>query len=155
MTPEEKFTRLIGEITSTIAGRPLDTRLESELNARFPPDGPYVASIAQACGEAIAAGWMCNRENGGIRYGRVAKPGPVTHDFSIDVVEMPALSGVEAIANGEIDLIMPLEAGARFDDRPGGWLVYGPGSAHRPTVSGGRARVLYLLPKGAIEFTKD
>jgi hypothetical protein len=28
-------------------------------------------------------------------------------------------------------------------------------SAHRPTVSGGRARVLYLLPKGAIEFTKD
>ncbi len=123
MTPEEKFTRLIGEITSAIAGRPLDTQLESELNARFPPDGPYVASIAQACGEAIAAGWMCNRENGGIRYGRVAKPGPVTHDFSIDVVEMPALAGPHhRHPNGEIDLIMPLEAGARFDDRPGGWL---------------------------------
>ena len=29
-----------------------------------------------------------------------------------------------------------------------------PGSAHRPTVAAGRALVLYLLPQGAIEFTK-
>jgi hypothetical protein len=29
-----------------------------------------------------------------------------------------------------------------------------PGSAHRPTVSQGRALVLYLLPDGRIEFTK-
>lgn len=156
MTPEEKFAHLIGEVTSTIAGRPLDAQLGLELNRRFPPDGQHVASIAQACGDAIAAGWMCNRENGGIRYGRVAKPGPVTHDFSIDVVEMPALAGPHhRHPNGEIDLILPLETGARFDGHPAGWLVYGPGSSHRPTVSGGRARVLYLLPKGAIEFTKD
>jgi len=32
--------------------------------------------------------------------------------------------------------------------------VYAPGSAHRPTVSSGRALVLYLLPQGQIEFTK-
>jgi hypothetical protein len=30
-----------------------------------------------------------------------------------------------------------------------------PGSAHRPTVSQGRALVLYLLPNGKIDFTKD
>jgi len=35
------------------------------------------------------------------------------------------------------------------------WLVYGPGSAHSPTVAHGRALVLYLLPQGAIEFTKS
>ena len=29
--------------------------------------------------------------------------------------------------------------------------VYGPGTAHRPTVRGGRALVLYLLPEGAID----
>jgi hypothetical protein len=54
---------------------------------------------------------------------------------------------------GEIDLIMPLTPGARFDDCPAGWCVYEPGSAHRPTVSQGRALVLYLLPQGAIQFT--
>jgi hypothetical protein len=155
MTPEE-FARMVSEVTATIAGRALDAQLESELNARFAPGGPVVARIAQACRDAIAAGWMCNRESGAIRYGRVAKPGPVTHEFSIDVVEMPALAGPHhRHPNGEIDLILPLEPEARFDGRPAGWLVYGPGSAHRPTVSGGRAQVLYLLPQGAIEFTKD
>jgi hypothetical protein len=55
---------------------------------------------------------------------------------------------------GEIDLIMPLDEPAMFDGHPAGWLVYGPDSAHRPTVSGGSALVLYLLPEGAIEFTR-
>jgi hypothetical protein len=156
MTPEEKFAHLVGEVTSTIAGQALDAQLESQLNTRFPPDGPLVARIARACREAIAAGWMCQREGGGIRYGRVTKPGPVTHDFSIDVVQMPVLAGPHhRHPNGEIDLIFPLEDGARFDGRAAGWLVYGPGSAHRPTVTGGCAQVLYLLPQGAIEFTKD
>ena len=54
----------------------------------------------------------------------------------------------------EIDLIMPLDEGAQFDGRPAGWLVCPPGSAHRPTVTGGRALVLYLLPEGSITFTR-
>ena len=54
---------------------------------------------------------------------------------------------------GEIDLVMPLDADACFDGRAAGWLVYPPGSAHRPTVSQGRALVLYLLPAGQIQFT--
>ena len=37
--------------------------------------------------------------------------------------------------------------------RPAGWIGYPPGSAPRPTVSLGRALVLYLLPAGAIQFT--
>jgi hypothetical protein len=49
---------------------------------------------------------------------------------------------------------MPLTEHAQFDGRGAGWLVYGPDTAHSPTVSGGRALVLYLLPGGAIEFTK-
>ncbi len=56
--------------------------------------------------------------------------------------------------NGEIDLIMPLAGDAKFDGRGAGWLVYGPDSSHSPTVSGGRALVLYLLPQGAIEFAR-
>ena len=54
---------------------------------------------------------------------------------------------------GEIDLIMPLTAGATFDGHPAGWCVYEAGSAHSPTVNAGQALVLYLLPQGAIQFT--
>ena len=57
--------------------------------------------------------------------------------------------------SGEIDLIMPIDGAAQFDGRPAGWLVCPPGSAHKPTVSNGRALVLYLLPNGAIEFTQQ
>lgn len=42
---------------------------------------------------------------------------------------------------------------AEFDGHGAGWLASGADSAHPPTLSGGRARVLYLLPQGAIEFT--
>ena len=33
-------------------------------------------------------------------------------------------------------------------------VVCAPGSAHRPTVSKGRALVLYFLPDGRIDFTR-
>ena len=114
-----------------------------------------VRDVLAACRAGIDEGWMCNREAGGIRYGRVVKPGPATHGFSVDVVEMNDVAGPHhRHPNGEVDLVMPLEGDARFDGHGAGWVVYGPGSAHRPTVSGGKALVLYLLPDGAIEFTK-
>ncbi|MGB0129105.1 MAG: DUF4863 family protein, partial [Rhodocyclaceae bacterium] len=112
-------------------------------------------AIFDACRAAIAEGWMCEREAGGIRYGRVIRPGPGTDGFSVDVVDMNEIAGPHhRHPNGEIDLVMPLTEGAQFDGRGAGWVVYAPESAHRPTVSGGRALVLYLLPDGAIEFTR-
>src|SRR5690606_8542127 len=102
----------------------------------------------------VEAGWMCNREAGGLRYGRVLKATDATHGFSVDVVDMQDIAGPHhGHPNGEIDLIMPLTPDARFDSRPAGWLVYEAGSAHRPTVTHGRALILYLLPQGAIQFT--
>ncbi|HEX2492245.1 MAG TPA: DUF4863 family protein [Steroidobacter sp.] len=150
---QDQFSNLIAGLTATIANRPLDAALEADLNARFPPDGAIVSAISAACRDGIAAGWMCKREAGGIRYGRVIKPTPSTHGFSVDVVEMDNVAGpFHAHPNGEIDLVMPLDAGAQFDGRGAGWTVYGPGSAHSPTVTQGRAWVLYLLPDGAIDF---
>ncbi|HEY3180053.1 MAG TPA: DUF4863 family protein [Casimicrobiaceae bacterium] len=150
-----QFTDLVATITHRIAGKPVDANLESELNATYPADSALFRDVFQACRAGIAAGWICNREAGGIRYGRVVKSGPATHGFSIDVVEMNDIAGPHhRHPNGEIDLVMPLEGNARFDGRGAGWMVYGPGTAHRPTVSGGKALVLYLLPDGAIEFTK-
>jgi hypothetical protein len=154
MTPEE-FTGLIAGITARIAGRTLDAQVEALLNAEFHADGPAFNRVFEACKDGIAAGWMCNREGGGIKYGRVIKPGDAIHGFSVDVVEMGDCKGPHhRHPNGEIDMIMPLDANAKFDGRGKGWLVYPAGHAHNPTVSEGRALVLYLLPQGAIEFTK-
>jgi len=152
---QEQFAQLMASITARIAGRTLDATLEDDLNRTLPPHGAVVRSVVDACSAGIAAGWMCNREHAGIKYGRVVKPGPATHGFSVDVVEMDDVAGGHhRHPNGEIDLIMPIDAAATFDGRGAGWLVYPPGSAHVPTVTGGKAWVLYLLPQGAIEFTK-
>jgi hypothetical protein len=154
MTPDQ-FRELITPITARIQGKPLDKQLEAELNSTFPANSATFAAIRTACDAAIAAGWMCNREAGGIKFGRVIKPTPDTHGFSVDVVDMRDIKGPHhRHPGGEIDLIMPLTPDAKFDGRGAGWLVYGAGSAHSPTVSDGAALVLYLLPQGAIEFTK-
>ncbi|HEX6136229.1 MAG TPA: DUF4863 family protein [Casimicrobiaceae bacterium] len=153
MTPET-FTDLIATIARRIEGKPLDKQLEAELNDSFPPNGPAYREVFEACRAGVAAGWICNREAGAIRFGRVVNPGEATRGFSVDVVEMEDVSGPHhRHPNGEIDLVMPLTPAAKFDGRGAGWLVYGPDSAHSPTVSGGKALVLYLLPQGAIEFT--
>lgn len=46
-------------------------------------------------------------------------------------------------------------AGRPLDAALDAWLnaEHGPGSAHPPTVAGGRALVLYLLPEGRIVFS--
>jgi hypothetical protein len=151
----EEFTNQIAGITGRIAGRPLDGALDAWLNAEIPADGSEFQRIFEACQAGIAAGWMCNREAGGIKFSRVIKPGDAIHGFSVDVVVMDSLKGPHhRHPNGEIDMIMPLDAGAQFDGRNKGWLVYPAGHAHHPTVTGGKAIVLYLLPDGAIEFTK-
>jgi hypothetical protein len=150
-----QFEQLIAGLTGTIAGQALDDALAARLNAEHGPGTATYEAIFAACREGVRAGWICNREGGGIKYGRVLKAGDATHGYSVDVVDMQDLAGPHHIhPNGEIDLIMPLTPGARFDGHPAGWCVYGPGSAHHPTVSEGRVLVLYLLPQGAIQFTR-
>lgn len=150
----DDFQALISDLTSQLEGVALDDELAVQLNKVFPAGSPTFNSIFEACREGVAAGWMCEREADGIRFGRVFKATPELHGFSVDVVEMKDCVGPHHVhPNGEIDLVMPLEGDARFDGQSAGWKVYGPGSAHRPTVRGGRAYVLYLLPQGAIQFT--
>lgn len=150
----EAFTGRVAEVTAAIAGLPLDKTLEQRLNAEFPAGGEFFREIRQACEDAIATGWMCQQGEGSRKFGRIVQPGAATHNFSIDVVDITDLVGPHhRHPTGEIDMIMPLTPGARFDGRAEGWLVYPPDSAHRPTVSAGRALILYLLPNGEIEFS--
>ncbi len=154
MTPDE-FRVQLADLTARIAGRPLDAALDAWLNRELGPGTASWQALKAACQAGVAEGWLCQREGGGIRYGRIFKPAPDLHGFSVDVVDMADCAGPHHVhPNGEIDLIMPIEGDARFDGRPAGWLVCPPGSAHHPTVAGGRALVLYLLPDGAIHFTR-
>ncbi len=148
------FREQIAALAAQLADRALDDELDDWLNREHGPDSSTYRALRQSCEAGVTEGWLCQREGGGIRYGRVFKPADDLQGFSVDVVDMNDIAGPHhAHPNGEIDLIMPMDASATFDTRGAGWLVCPPGSAHRPTVSGGRALVLYLLPQGKIEFS--
>ncbi|MGQ9370428.1 4-hydroxylaminobenzoate lyase [Azospirillum sp. ST 5-10] len=152
---KDAFKTLVRSVTDRIAGRPLDGGLETFLNETFPPDGRTFQDIEAMCRQGADEGWMCEREHGGIRFGRVLAADPELAGFSVDVVRMADVEGPHhRHPDGEIDMVMPITPDARFDGTPRGWKVYGPDSAHRPTVSEGAAYVLYLLPGGKIEFTR-
>lgn len=149
-----EFREQIAQLTAQLAGRPLDDSLDAWLNAEHSVESASYRALKKTCMAGAAEGWLCEREGGGIRYGRIFKPADDLHNFSVDVVDMTDIAGPHHThPNGEIDLIMPLDDGAQFDGHPAGWLVCPPGSAHQPTVTHGRALVLYLLPQGSIEFT--
>ncbi|HSI56423.1 MAG TPA: DUF4863 family protein [Ideonella sp.] len=154
MSPDS-LREQIARITARIVGEPLDAQLDLKLNREFGAGSEVYQALKETCQAGVAQGWLCEREGGGIQYGRIFKPSPELHGFSVDVVDMADIAGPHhSHPNGEIDLVMPIDGEALFDGRPAGWLVCPPGSAHRPTVSQGRALVLYLLPEGRIEFTR-
>lgn len=153
----ETFDALVRTITQAIAGRPLDSALQDWLNETYNTDSEWYRRISEACRSGVAEGWLCRHQAEDVprlRYGRVVRPSSETAGFSVDVVDMDDCVGPHhRHPNGEIDLVMPLTPDARFDGQGAGWKVYPPGSAHCPTVTQGRALVLYLLPEGRIEFT--
>jgi hypothetical protein len=149
-----EFRELIARLTAEIANRELDASLDEWLNQHHGVASTSYQQLKAACISGVSEGWLCKHEGGGLRYGRIFKPAEDLHGFSVDVVDMLDVAGPHHLhPEGEIDLIMPLDGGALFDGRPAGWMVTPAGSAHRPTVTNGRALVLYLLPNGRIEFT--
>lgn len=150
----EDFSELVSGIAQQIDGRPLDSTLADFLNAEYPADGPDFARLATLCTEGEQGGWLMSREAGGVKFGRVIKPGGATGTFSVDVVRMEDVKGPHHIhPTGEIGAVIPISGAPHFDAFGPGWYVYPPGSDHHPTVSGGAAYVIYLLPEGAIDFT--
>lgn len=149
------FREMVAKLTSQIAGRPLDAELDAWLNQHHGVGSASYLSLTAACVQGVAEGWLCKYEGGGLRYGRIFKPAEDLHGFSVDVVDMRNVAGPHHVhPEGEIDLIMPIDSTALFDGHGAGWMVTPAGSAHSPTVTQGRALVLYLLPNGRIEFTK-
>lgn len=152
----EGFNTLMGKIAARIGDKPLDADLETFLNAQCPAGSAEFKELTALCAKGEAGGWLMSREAGGIKFGRAIKPDTSAGHFSVDVVRMKDVKGPHHThTTGEIGAIMPIEGTAEFDGKGVGWYVYPPGSSHHPTVRGGDAYVLYLLPDGAIEFTKS
>lgn len=149
-----KLEETMGAIAAAIGERPVDMSLAMYLNETFGAEGEVFRSVEALCREGEDEGWVCEREMGGIKFGRVIKPGTTAGKFSVDVVRMNDVKGPHHIhPSGEIGMIMPISGAPKFDGMGRGWYVDAPGSDHWPTVEGGEAYVLYLLPGGEIEFT--
>lgn len=115
----------------------------------LPFSGPAVKQLRDAAMAAIASDWLLPKENAGIRFGRVAKD---LEGFSVDAVLMDKPGPKHRHPNGEIDLCFARSGAPKFDGKAEGWVVYGKGSVHVPTVRDGEMLILYFLPAGAIEF---
>ena len=150
----ENFQNLLQPVTQAVANATFDKQLEALLNEKFPADGKLFADIEAACHKAIGEGWMCANGDEGRRFGRVIEPSQDTGNLSVDVVQLNNVAGPHhAHPTGEICMVMPQDTPATFDGKGAGWCVYSPGTAHYPTVRGGNALILYMLPEGKIEFT--
>jgi hypothetical protein len=150
----EEFKSLMKPVMDAIAETGVTSDLEGKLNAAFPPDSETFRTIERTCHDAIAAGWMCTQGGEGRRFGRIIEPSQETHGLSVDVVDLTDIVGPHhRHPTGEVCMVMPVTKDAKFDGHGAGWCVNQPGSAHNPTVTDGRALVLYLLPEGKIEFT--
>ena len=151
----DEFQELLKPVTDFVSSRAITSGLADELNSSFPPGSETFDTIERACHDAVADGWMCTQGAEGRRFGRVIEPKDETGGLSVDVVDLTDIVGPHhRHPNGEVCMVMPVTEGALFDEKPRGWCVYEPGSAHHPTVTNGEALVLYMLPEGKIEFTK-
>jgi len=130
--------------------------LARRLNEVCPAGGPGFAALEALCEAGIAEGWMGLAGEGPRLGGRVVEPSAETGDLSVDVVQLVDFTGPHhRHPGGEICAVMPERAEGRFDGNVRGWAVYPPGSSHWPAATGGRVRILFLLPGGAIDYTEE
>lgn len=125
---------------------------ERRLVQAFDPAGAAAQRLETELRRLLAAGQIAQRGAPPVRWGRVAKADPSTHDLSIDVVHMSGAGPRHRHPRGEVDYCIALAGRPTFDGRAPGWVVYGADSVHAPTVAGGEMLVVYFLPAGEIDF---
>lgn len=147
---KEQFTKLLEPLALALRAVDVDQKDAAAVAERAAPfRGAMVEAVRAAAVAAIGSEWLLPKESAGIRFGRVAKD---LHGFSVDAVLMAIPGPKHRHPNGEIDLCFTTKGEPKFDGKPAGWVVYGKGSVHVPTVAGGEMLILYFLPGGAIEF---
>jgi hypothetical protein len=127
---------------------------KEKLDAEFPFDSERVQQWGELMRVGVAEGILCDKGKPPMQYSRISKNIPETNNFSCDAVLMNGAGPNHIHPNGEVDLCFAVDGEPRFDCNEPGWTVYGVGSQHIPTVTGGMMLILYLLPGGALEFVK-
>ena len=151
MSDRETFLEALAPVLAVVANvDPAAPGAAACLAEALPLDGEVLTRVRALMRAGVEAGWLCDREAGGVRFSRVQKS--VEGGLSIDAVHMSAPGPGHLHPNGEIDLCFAVSGAPTFDGRAPGWTVYGPGSWHVPTVAGGVMDILYFLPGGAMEF---
>ena len=145
---------LLEPVIAEIAGTPWNEALAARLNERFGAGSELFRALEASCAAGIETGWMGLKGEDVRKGARVVEPGPETSGMSIDVVQLIDFTGPHhRHPNGEVCAVMTERVDGRFDGNPRGWAVYPPGSEHWPAGTGGRVRILFFLPDGAIEYT--
>jgi 2-hydroxylaminobenzoate mutase len=154
-THKPEAMALIRQVLDFIGDRPLDGPLEFELNRRFGPYGAFHDRLATLMRAGVAEGWAGYAPVKGAGYsrGRIADESVETRGMRVETGLMRDVVGqYHRHTRGEIDLVIPLDPGARWCGHGAGWVVYPAGSEHFPTTEGGQALVLFFLPGGAIDY---
>lgn len=146
---------LIHRVLHYIGDRPFDRELEFQLNRRFGPYGVFYETLRKLLITGIDEGWVGYKpvEGAGYNRGRIADPSRETGGMSVEGAVLSDVKGqYHRHTRGEIAMVVPIDATSRWCGHGPGWVVYPPGSEHFPTVSGGKALVMFFLPNGEIEY---
>jgi hypothetical protein len=147
---KEQFVELLRPLAQQLRAVDVDAPdAATQAERAVPFRGAAVAAVRAAALANVDSSWLLPKAQGGIRFGRVAKD---LLGFTVDAVRMDVPGPKHRHGNGELDLCFATKGDPRFDGHPEGWVVYGKGSVHVPTVQGGEMLILYFLPGGAIEF---
>ncbi len=132
------------DLTDTTAAR-------ETLNREFPITAAWANELRTLANTGLSEGWLCGREAGPTRFSRVAKP-DAAHGYSIDAVLLWGDGPWHRHTNGEVNCLLTMEGDPEFCGHKEGWAVFAPGSAHVPSVKGGKMMIFYMLPGGAVEW---
>ena len=149
----DTFTPLLTAAENVDLSDPAAAR--DELTRRFDPTGADAQKLNGELEELLAQGKIADRGELPVCWGRVAKAGPESRGFSIDVVHMNGAGPRHRHPGGEVNYCVALEGSPTFDGQGPGWVVMPPDSVHVPTVAGGRMLIVYLLPDGQMEFLES
>ena len=148
-----EFTTMLQSVTQSLQTLNLTDpkAAQAHLSLEFPPS--TVSKIFHLAQVGMTEGWLSMKDaTKTIRFGRVSKPTPQTHGFSIDIVDMSGSGAEHGHPEGEVSLCFATQGQPQFENCSSGWVVLPPGSHHTPTVNGGRMTILYFLPSGSVKW---
>jgi hypothetical protein len=146
---------IVRRVIGDIGDRPFDAQLEFRLNRHFGLSSVTFEALASLLNLGVEEGWVgyAPVEDAGYNRGRIVEAATDTMGMSVESALMCNVKGqYHRHTRGEIDMVIPIDSNAQFCGRGAGWVVYPPGTEHFPTVTGGKALIMFFVPGGQNEY---